>query len=37
MNKIGCSDHVFADFIASLLHYNPGNADEIKLLGEKLL
>ena len=24
MEKTGCDDHMFADFIASLLHYDPG-------------
>lgn len=28
MNKLGCADHTFSHFIASLLHYNPGSLHE---------
>jgi len=24
MDRIGCGDYIFADFVARLLHYNPG-------------
>lgn len=34
MEKTGCDDHMFADFIASLLHYDPGKQGTLLALSK---